>query len=407
MSRSARLYLYGSALVGAAHTVSWTLLARYLDELGFTKTRIGEIQSADSWGKALVAVPAAFFLTRRPAARIFAGAALVGGAAYAVLPWLGSFAGIYVANLVAGFAMTVHYVAIAPFLFRHTGPADRARVFGLAEAVRTLAAVVAALAAGLFVAGYQARLGGEAPATAWTITAAGLVAALAALVYVRIEDTGPRLAAHERPVAAVRRHRGVILRFAAPQFVVACGSGFCIPFLPLYFKDRFAFGPLAWGNLYAGGQVLMSAGFLATPWLIARLGFVRSIVAIELASIPFFLLLAYTFDPRLAMLAFLLRGALMNATQPVHKNLMMQATPAGAREVQTGVNAALWGIGWVVGPILAGRVLDATGNDYAVLMHSTVALYVTAALLNAILLAPLERSLPRAGEPRAAEEAGR
>lgn len=393
ISRPARMYLYGSALVGAAHTVSWTLLARYFDEIGFSKTQIGDLQSADSWGKVLVAIPAALFLARRPAAGVFVAASLIGGLSYAVIPFLESFAAVYAVNLVAGFSMTLHYVAIAPFLFRHTGSGERAHVFSLAEAVRTLAAVAAAVTSGLFVAGFQERMGGEAIATGWVISAAGVVAASASLFYCRIEDPGPGLTPEQGALRSIRRHAGILARFAAPQFVIACGAGFCIPFLPLYFKDRFDFGPGAWGNLFAGGQVLMSFGFLLTPWLLSKLGFVRSIVTIELLSIPFFLLLAYTFDVRLAMLGFLMRGALMNATHPLHKNLMMQATPAGAREVQTGINATLWGVGWVVGPLMAGRVLDHTGDDYRVLMLSTVALYLTAAALNWLLLRPLEKSL--------------
>ncbi|MEE8467446.1 MAG: hypothetical protein V3T22_03275, partial [Planctomycetota bacterium] len=41
--------------------------------------------------------------------------------------------------------------------------------------------------------------------------------------------------------------------------------------------------------------------------------------------------------------------------------------------------------------LAAGRVLDATGNDYTVLMLVTVGLYLTAAVLTWILLAPVER----------------
>ena len=136
-------------------------------------------------------------------------------------------------------------------------------------------------------------------------------------------------------------------------------------------RDSFELPPGTWGDLFAGGQVMMSAGFLLTPHLLRRLGFVRSIVAIELSSIPFFLLLAYTTSLPLAMLAYLVRGSLMNSTHPLHKNLMMQATPAGAREVQNGINATLWGLGWVIGPTLAGRVLDATGDDYACLLYTS------------------------------------
>ena len=76
---------------------------------------------------------------------------------------------------------------------------------------------------------------------------------------------------------------------------------------------------------------------------------------------------------------------------------MMQATPPGAREVQTGVNATLWGVGWVVGPLVAGRVLDATSDDYAVLMCTTVGLYLLAAILTWMLLRSVERRVMEQG----------
>ena len=386
-----RLYLAGAALTGAAHTVTFTLMARYLDALGLTKTQVGVVLSADAWGKVLVALPAAWLLARRPARGVFLVAALVGGGAYMVLPSLRGVAALAAANGVAGFAMTLHYVAIAPFLFRHAAASERAHTFGVAEAVRTLAAVVGAFLAGRFVAGWQLSLGGEAAATGVAIRAAGATAAAAALVYWRIQDRPSGLSRETPLLPLLRAHRGVLLRFSVPQFLIGCGSGFCIPFLPLYFKDRFDLAPGTWGDLFAGGQVMMSVGFLLTPHILRRLGFVRSIVAIELSSIPFFLLLAYTTSLPLAMLAYLVRGSLMNSTHPLHKNLMMQATPPGAREVQNGINATLWGLGWVVGPSLAGRVLDATGDDYAVLMVSTVGLYLVAAALTFILLRPVEQ----------------
>jgi predicted MFS family arabinose efflux permease len=114
-------------------------------------------------------------------------------------------------------------------------------------------------------------------------------------------------------------------------------------------------------------------------------------VTIELASIPFFLMLAYTGRVEVAAFAFLMRGALMNSTHPILKNLMMQATPPGAREVQTGVNATLWGFGWVVGPLVGGWVLERTHDDYSLLMLTTAGLYVVAAALAWSLLSSVER----------------
>lgn len=390
MRPAARAYLVGSAFMGGTQAVTWTFLARWLNVLGHSKTEIGTFQSLDSWGKVAVALPAAFVLARRPARGVFVGSAVVAGLCYAVLPFLPSLAWMYAANFVAGLAMTVHYVAIAPFLFRHTGEEDRAAVFSLAEAARTGASVVGAAAAGYAVAALAGPLGGEARATSVIVSAAGLFALVAAVFYGRIDDPEPSMAGGARILPVVRAHRGLLARFAAPQFLVALGAGFCIPFLPTYFQERFAVGPDRWGYLFAAGQVLMTLGFLGTPLVLARLGFVRSMVAIELCSLPFFLMLAFTGSVWVAMFAFLMRGALMNATHPIHKNLMMRATPAGVREVQTGVNATLWGVGWVVGPLAAGRVLDATGNDYGVLMCTTVCIYLVAAGLTWVLLRPVE-----------------
>ena len=389
--------MYGSAFMGAAQAVTWSFLTRWLNVQGYTKTEIGTFQSLASWGQVAVALPAAFLLARRPARGVFVLSALIAGSVYIALPHLPSLGWMYAANFIAGLAMTVHYVAIAPFLFRHTGDLDRASAFSLAEAARTMAAVVGAGLAGFAVARLSAPLGGEIPATNAVISAAGVCSLIAAIFYARIDDPEPSMPVGARVLPVVRKNAVLLARFAAPQFVIACGAGFCIPFLPTYFQERFGVGPDGWGYLFASGQVLMTGGFLMTPFILARLGFVKSMVAIELASLPFFLALAFTTSLPVAMFAFLMRGALMNATHPIIKNLMMQATPAGAREVQTGVNATLWGVGWVVGPLVAGRVLDATSDDYAVLMCTTVGLYLLAAILTWTLLRSVERQVMEQG----------
>jgi predicted MFS family arabinose efflux permease len=404
---SARAYLWGSALMGIGGAAVFTFFARWLDALGWTKAEVGQILSAQSWGKALVALPAAILVARRPVRGLFVLAAAIQGVVWLAMPWLARAGDaalplLSAASLLAGIAGTVHYIAIAPFLFR-TAPAQaRAGLFGLAEATQTLSAVVAATGVGWLVdrimtAGTSASpaLGldaAEAQAGLPVLTLAGLASFAAAWMFARIRgDAGSGLSKDTRVLQVARAHAGVIARFAAPQLLISWGAGFCIPFLPLYFKDRFGFEPAAWGGLFASGQVLMSAGLLLTPVAVRRLGFVRSQVAIELTSIPFFLVLAWTDQLELAIVAFLLRGALMNSTHPILKHLMMRATPPGVREVQAGVNATLWGVGWALGPFLGGLVLERSGGDYSILMKTTAALYVAAATMTWVLLRPVEQ----------------
>lgn len=385
--------------MGGAQVMSFTFLARYLNLYGHTKSEIGAVQALDAWGKMLVALPAAFLLARRSSRGVFVGSAFVGGTALLCLPLaraLGGLPLVGAATFVIGLALAIYQIGVAPFLYRHTDDVGRASAFGFAEAVGTGASVVGAALAGVVVALLDGPLGGEGAATGVVLQLAGACVLCASFAFRRIVDTVEEEASPEPLGPILRRHRAVLARFAAPQLLISTGAGFCIPFLATYFQERFGLAPTGWGGVYALGQVLMTLGFLATPSFVARFGCVRSMVAIELCSIPFFLVLAFTHHLPLACFAFLMRGALMNSTNPIHKNLMMQATPARARVVQTGVNATIWGFGWIVGPLAAGAVLDATHDDYRVLMCTTVALYVTAAALTWALLRPVEKGLQAA-----------
>ncbi|MEZ6018271.1 MAG: MFS transporter [Planctomycetota bacterium] len=393
---AARSYLFGSALMGGAQVISFTFLARYLNLLGHSKSQIGAVQALDAWGKMLIALPAAFVLSRRSAREVFVGSSLLGGAALCLLPVLGRIGGlplIGAAAFVVGLSTAIYTIGIAPFLYRHTSAVERATAFGLAEAVGTAASVLGAGCAGLLIAALSKPLASEARATAVVLQLAGVLVLCASFAFRRIVDPVTLGGGTERAWPLVLEHRKVLAKFALPQLLVATGAGFCIPFLATYFQERFGLAPTGWGGVFALGQVLMTLGFMVTPALVARFGCVRSMVGIELMSLPFFITLAFTTSLPLACFAFLMRGALMNTTQPIHKNLMMQATPAGARVVQTGVNAAIWGFGWIVGPLAAGWALDATGNDYRVLMCTTVALYALAAGLTWIFLRPVEDNL--------------
>jgi MFS family permease len=388
-----RRYLVGSALMGMAFAVPWTLLSLYLDRLGLSKAEIGNVASAQSWGRALIAIPAAFLLATRRTVPVLATTSLLAAAAYVALPWMPSVALLYLVSFAGGFADQVHHIAIAPFLFRHTRAAERAGAFAFAEAVHTLMAVAGSFGGGRLVTWITPHLADERHAMAWVLTGAGVLALLAAPVFAGIREEERAASARVPVLRTAFRHRRLVLRFALPQFLVAVGAGLVIPFLGLYFQDRFAFSPGSVGTLFAAGQVLMTTGFLASPEILRRAGYVRGIVAVEVASIPFFLVLAFTHALPLAVLAYLVRGALMNTAHPLLKNLMMHASPDGLREVQNGVLGLSWGVAWVVGPHLGGRILDATGNDYKVLMCTTVAFYLSASLCTWLLLRPVERAL--------------
>ena len=393
----ARRYLLGSCIMGISFTFPFTLLAIYLDKLGLSKAEVGFVASGQPWGQVLAAAPAAVLLSRFSTRKVLAFAAVIAGVLYSILPWMPGEEWLFAINLAAGFAWALHFTAGAPFLFRHSDADSRTLLFSVVEAARMLSSVLGAILAGWLALQLSRVLGDELRGHAWALCAAGAFPAFAAVFYLRIEETR-RPPEHHAPLwSTLRHHRTLVMRFVAPQLLISLGSGMTIPFMSLYFTERFDFSSDEVGFLFGGGQVLMAFGFLAGPFLMSTLGPVRAMMAVQLASIPFFFTLAGAELAWLAAGAYLLRTAFMNASHPVLKTFLMEASPPALRELQNAMLLSLWGVGWVVGPLIGGSILDATGDDYSILMYTTIAFYLAASLVMHIALRPVEEGL---GAPR-------
>ncbi len=393
LAPDAKRYLMGSAIMGISFTFPFTLLAIYLDKLGFDKVEVGLIASGQPWGQVLAAAPAAVLLTRFSTRNVLTISAVASGLLYSMLPWMPNQGLLFAVNLGAGFAWALHSTAGAPFLFRQSNQAGRPLLFSVAESSRMLASVFGAIFAGWLAATLSGVIGDDIRGHRWALCAAGMFPALASFVYFRIEE-GPRSIAERKPLLpALRKHRNIVMRFAAPQLLISLGSGMTIPFMSLYFTERFGFASQEVGYLFGGGQVLMALGFLSGPFLMASVGPVRAMMAVQLASIPFFFTLAGAEVAWIAAGAYLLRTAFMNASHPVLKTFMMEATPPSLREFQNAMLLSLWGIGWVAGPLIGGYVLESTGNNYAYLMYTTIVFYLIASVTMHFTLRPVEKNL--------------
>ncbi|QDU69502.1 Major Facilitator Superfamily protein [Planctomycetes bacterium Pla86] len=392
------MYLCGAVFMGASFTFPFTLLALYLDHAGYDKPAVGTVIGGQAWGQMLAALPAAWLASRFNGRRILSLSAVATALCYAVLPFMGpigvdSLLAITLANVVTGFAWSVHMVAGAPFLYRHSDGADRALLFSVSEAVRMGASVVGALLAGWLASHLSAWLGDDMVGHAWALSMAGLLPLFATPFYLAIDDPPPP--ASERPpfLPTIWKHRHLMARFALPQVWISIGSGLTIPFMSLYFTERFEFTSDGIGVLFAGGQVLMSFGFLMTPWILQLAGYVRGVATVQLLSLPFFLMLAFATSPAVAVVAFLMRTALMNSAHPLLKTFLMESAPAGLREVQNALLMFMWGLGWVVGPVVGGMILERAGGDYSVLMLTTSGMYVVGSCLSYFCLRGVEGRL--------------
>lgn len=376
-SSNARLYLFGTFLMGIGHGSLWVHMNLYYRTLGLGEAAIGKILSAASFGTVLISLPAAFWVDRFPAQTVFMLAAAGFGCTFLLQLLVPNETLILVAAMATGMLFTVHWVAAAPFFMRNASRGERTELFGFASAVETLATIFASFGAGFAARRLAASLGSELLGLRYALIATAALAFLAVFPFARIRSAPPRTDRPPWRQYLLARDFRLLWKLTFPGFLIGCGAGLTIPFLNLYFRNRFGQDPQRIGIFFAVAQFLTMAGFLLGPLLARRLGHVRAIVVTELLSIPFFLILAVAADLWLAVAAFWFRGALMNMNQPISNAFAMEMVPADQHASTNSMRMLAWNGSWMIATPLGGWLIERHG--FAPNMAGTMGLYLISA----------------------------
>ncbi len=376
-SANARLYLFGTFLMGIGHGSLWVHMNLYYRTLGLGEATIGRILSAGSLGTVLISLPAAVWVDRIAAQKVFMLAAAGFGCTFMLQLLVPSPTLILLASMATGMLFTVHWVAAAPFFMRNASSEQRTELFGVASATETLATILAAFGAGFLARRIAASAGSELLGLRYALIGTALLTLFAVVPFSRIRSKPP---VSDRPPwreYLLARDFRLLWKLTFPGFLVGCGAGLTIPFLNLYFRSRFDQDPQRIGIFFAVAQFLTMAGFLSGPILARRFGHVRAIVATELLSIPFFLILAVADRLWMAVAAFWFRGALMNMNQPVSNAFAMEMVPADQHASTNSLRMLAWNGSWMIATPVGGWLIERHG--FTPNMLATMGLYLVSA----------------------------
>ena len=370
---AARRFLAGAFLIELGHAFLWTLQNLYVRAVGFREAEAGQVLSMNTIGIVLATFPAAYMYDRLGPRRslslacVAATVGMVGMACSTALPVLKAFA------VLNGAAFCLHNVVAAPFIMSIARPHERSHLFGAEFASHTSAQTVGPLLAGWLAA--HSLVGWLPGADAAGLDAAQLLRG--ALI----------VGTERRTLFGILRkdRRALWVKLAIPNCIIGIGAGLTIPFINLYLTDRFALDTDALGLVMAAAAATMTVAVLAVPAVVARWGFVRATITSELLSLPFFALLAFTTDVRVAVVAVIIRQALMNVCHPIWRNFMMEITPPLWRASVNSITMLAWNAGWGFSVVAGGLLIEGTagllgtGTDgYAVPIVLTIALYLAA-----------------------------
>ena len=150
----------------------------------------------------------------------------------------------------------------------------------------------------------------------------------------------------------------------------------------LYFADRFDATNTTIGFVLSMGQAVTAVAMIIGPALVRRIGEINSVVLLQVLSLPFMLLTAFTNVFWLAALGFLLRQALMNAANPIITSMMMERVEDKFKGLANSVNQMVFSLGWAsMGPVSMSIVFYFGQYwGYAIVFSITAVLYLTSAI---------------------------
>lgn len=384
LSRPARLYLlhvalqtFSLAIVGLFFNI--TILA-----LGFSLDFLGVLNTVSFAAAALLSVPLLWLMTRvslRLALLSSALLQLVSVLLFAVLP---SAAVLLVASGVGGAAAVLFEISASPFMMRHSALSSRDHLFSANAAIRIglaglgslLAGQLPGLAARLLGAGAERSLSYRA---AFGVAAIGLALAIIPLLLIsdrgaaesaqagegqqaaapaKIPTPAPRI---PQPWRSLARHPASLLKLLISPALISVGAALLIPYLNLFFKQRFVVGDQTLGAIFAALGVATGLAALIGPAISARMGKIRTVVLTQALALPFLLLLGFAPLLGVAVGAALARAALFNMGTPLYDAFAMERVDEGVRPTLIALIGGASSIGYAFAPLISTWVQAAYG----------------------------------------------
>jgi MFS family permease len=324
-------------------------ISLFLAAKGFAASAIGAVVGAGLAGAAVAALLATRFADRRGRRRILTELALLsaaGGAAtaFAPTPLLAALAAFVAMLNGMGRDRGASLVVEQAILPQIAGDQDRTRTIAWYNVLQDMGHALGALLAG-------------APATfvvyvALFVAVAGISRTLSAAV------EAPAELRHARtPVSpATRRHLG---RISALFALDSLGGGFLTTaLLSYFFFERFGASPQQIAALFFGARVLNALSHLGAAWLARRIGLVNTMVFTHIPSSLLLVTVAWVPSFEIAALLFLLREGLVEMDVPTRQSYVLAIVEPHERTLASGVTALVRMSAWVVGPFLAGPLME-------------------------------------------------
>ena len=382
--RNARLFLLSTLIDGIGFSGSQLFFNFYILSLGHSREFLGLVNSIPFLAGLVLGLPLGALSDRIGHRRaMLLGLGLM-FSMFAVVATTSSTAILVGAIALYGVGSTLYYLSTTPFMAGVSSTEDRPYLFSLNVALQTLSSAVGNLLAGFLPGwlGVMLAVPVDGPQVYRSVLLLSLAAgslSIVPLILMRDQKAPAGASAQMTSVRKVVRALAlpVVRKLALPNLLIGIGAAILIPYMNVFFKERFGLPDSMLGLLFGLSAILTAAGTLLGPRLAERLGSkIRAVVFTQGLSIVFLLLLGFWPGLIVAAGAHLIRAALMNMAAPLYSAYGMERAPLDQRALVSSVLYLTWQTGWAFGPYVSGFVQERWG--FGPLFVTTSIVYVLA-----------------------------
>ena len=354
---NARLYLMTVLITGIAMGVFRLIFNFYILSLGHDEALLGKLITTNQFTALLLALPMGFVVDRfgRKNGLVTRSLLLtisVLGVALVPQVWM-----LFTMNIIFGVVQSLSAVIMSPFLMENSGQDERTYLFSFSSGLMMVSASI-----GNWLGGYLPTWMGvyrsvdpeSSTAYAWALASVALVALLGMVPVAMLKmGTGAKMPRNFDPLGIMRGKPVLLAKLLLPSLIISIGAGLFMPFMNVFYREVHGQSDQVIGTLFAWGSLAMGAGLLLAPAIAGRIGKIQLIVLSQGLSIPFMILLGFA-PFTISAVAYYVRMALMNMSNPIYQTFVMEKVEDSERTTVASLASMVWNSGRAFSPSISG-----------------------------------------------------
>ncbi len=357
LNKNIKLFLLVIFLFGLTSSAFNGFLGIYVKEIGYDEAVVGSLLS---WRRLSVAFSA--ILMAILASRLGRKQALQLGL---ILMGVGGIGIVLTENMTIMYLMAVVYgvgqstlmTFEAPLLYENTVESERVYAFSASFAARNAAFMTGSLGTGLLADFLTNVIPPEAMGVRYAlvlISTMTFVAMIPLLMMHLHEKEKPKpLSMADIPQVLNRKVVWVFIYTA----IIGFGAGMIVPFFGVFLKYQLSVADTVVGVILAISQLGTVLGGLSVPLLSKKFGKAKTVILVQMLSIPFLMLIGINKSIILVTIAFFFRSSLMNMAHPLIQNLYMELVPAQNRALVNAMRSSANNLSRAGGIFIGGLMM--------------------------------------------------